>query len=839
MSRRDASLVVLAVTLLTGATRSQAQSAAVFDLVAQVVTLTRELTGQTISADQLERVEGVIDRLPIACGPQLTKALEGLCERLPRQPDKAVAGRFGPVYDRLAGQPSIGLEAGARLLCIVGNHDLDDNRFDEALVRFAQASSQPRLAFYAFSRAFRCEAERQNYRAARKHLAAARGAARGTAQEKLRIAQMEALDAMFVGRFDAAGLAIARTRELADTMQADGAKLEAYDVHQLLLLEMDYAMFHQNLDRAVAKADELMRVSGNKPLTHDRAELVKHAARVRLGGQPELTRLREMFTPASGAHRDAIGALLIDHAMVSGADDLAASVAAELLAGHDLRELSAAALVAVGRVELQASTMPLPGSDRRREWADALHAKWERFLAEWRALEPEDEGVAFLQMSVRRNVLSLAIRLSHSIGVGQAAAHAATLYLEADALGSTARRLGVGPVNLETAIRELVPAGGGLLVYVPAPVGSIALWFTSSESHVELLPPEGLLRQRVFKLQQLAFAKERAASVDEVFAAAQSVATGLLTPELRRRLATSETLVVAGRELVHGLPIQLLPHDGPARWLGLAKPIVYLPSITVAQHLQRRPSTTASRIDARVIAATQLGEADRKRWHREPIDVAAAELAAAVAAVDPGCTEIVAPASAADLTDPRSGCELLAVFAHGIYDGQLACPAGVLLGPDPTSGTGAVFASSIKAPQLPRCLFLGVCGAARSALRLGEDGGTRLTGTFCLAGCDLVVSSDSDLRLDEAIDMLGGFTAALSAGESPAVALWQARCQVAAVTPHPGAWGGLQMEGLPTATIRLTPAIDRRAVWPWLGGSVLLCYLVWVCRRRWVAAPLR
>jgi hypothetical protein len=243
-------------------------------------------------------------------------------------------------------------------------------------------------------------------------------------------------------------------------------------------------------------------------------------------------------------------------------------------------------------------------------------------------------------------------------------------------------------------------------------------------------------------------------------------------------------------------------------------------------------------LDARVIAATELCDADRQKWHRESLAVNASDLAAAVAAVDAARTEVIAPASADELTHPRVSSELLAVFAHGIHDGQLACAAGLLLGPDRSGGSGAVFAPAIASAPQPRCLFLGVCSASSGPLRLGEDGGTRLPGAFLAAGCDLVVSSDSDLRLDEALAMLRGFTSALAAGESPAVALWQARRKVAAVTPHPGAWGGVQLDGLPSARVRLAPAGDAIR-WPWLAGIVLLAVGAWLSRRRRVGARAR
>ena len=52
-------------------------------------------------------------------------------------------------------------------------------------------------------------------------------------------------------------------------------------------------------------------------------------------------------------------------------------------------------------------------------------------------------------------------------------------------------------------------------------------------------------------------------------------------------------MLIAGHELLHGLPVELLPIDEPEQWLGLRHAIAYEPSITLAlRMLRREPRST-------------------------------------------------------------------------------------------------------------------------------------------------------------------------------------------------------------------------------------------------------
>lgn len=833
-------LAALAVVVATFATtpRLRAQSVATpnAELLAEIEALHGALPKVRLAAADLQRLQALAGQLPLQRAPELQPALDSLLASLARRlPAPGAVEPFVAAYERLARHPGVGSWEAGSLWCQLGEQEVRVGNLDGAVGRFLQAvQTEPRLQFHVAQRLCRCEGGRQNYRAARIQLERARASSSGDLLDRMRIAQLEAFLRMREGLFESAGRALELSRRLAAELVAADQPLTPYDERQQLLLEMDYALFQQNHGRVIAKADALVADPDVTPMVRERAEVAKETARVLLGGEPDLALLQRLLADVVPANRDVVGALLVEQALHQGDLGLATHVAAELWRDRPLAGLSPEALVALGSLELQPATLPDPTGERWREWQQALQATWQRFLVEWRELAPDAEGIAFLQMAVRRNVLGLVVRLHMAAGGEAAAREAARLYLEVDALGSQARRLGIGTATIEDVRRDLLPADGALLVCVPSPIASFALWVTATELHVELLPPEGALRQRVLALRQLAFAPERSAPVASIRALADQLAGDLLPPPLRQRLGRAGTLVVAGRDLLHGLPIELVPSG--SGWLGLERAIVYLPSVAIGRHLVRRPAAAPAGLDARVLAATELGAADRARWHLAPVEASATELAAAVAAIAPHRTEVVPAAGIDALRHPRIRCALLAVFAHGIFDGELACPAGLLLGPDRTGGSGALFEPGLPSAGLPQLLFLGVCGAARGPLRLGEDGGNRLAAAFLVAGCDLVISGDVDVRLDEALVLCGEFTAHLTQEQDPAAALLSARRRLAAVTPHPGAWAALRLEGAPTARVVLLRSGGNWWGW-WVGGGLLAVVLVGL--RRWRRTPTR
>ncbi|MEO6597307.1 MAG: CHAT domain-containing protein, partial [Planctomycetota bacterium] len=475
--------------------------------------------------------------------------------------------------------------------------------------------------------------------------------------------------------------------------------------------------------------------------------------------------------------------------------------------------------IALGRYELREGSMPRPGSDEWKEWEAVLDRAWQGLLAEWRALDPDTEGLAFLQMNSRRDILSLWMRVRLAAGDADAETDCIARYLEVEALGSTARRLGQPAVTLAEVVRDLAPPNGAIVVFLPAATGSHALWLTNSSVRVFRLPAEGPLRQRVFDLRRIAFSQDDVVDEADLRRKAQLIASTLLQEDLRALLARVQTLLVAGHELLHGLPVELLPIDEPEHWLGLRHAVAYEPSITLAMHMLHREPRTAE-AKAVMLAATQVGSQDAERWQHGPIDVSHSSLRAALAAVREDQVDIRRDATPADLRPRLGPPDLLAIVAHGIFDGSLPCPGGLLLGPDTQRGTGAVFAADLASVPLPRIAFLGVCGATRGSLRLGEDGGHRFPGVLLAGGSDTVVASDGDVRLDEVLAMLQHFTNGLMAGDDAAQALLQARQEMAKTHRHPRAWAGLHLEGLPGTRVHWRRA-QPATVWPW-GVGVLL-----------------
>jgi len=332
----------------------------------------------------------------------------------------------------------------------------------------------------------------------------------------------------------------------------------------------------------------------------------------------------------------------------------------------------------------------------------------------------------------------------------------------------------------------------------------------------------------VFALRSAMASADDGASVASCRELAEQLARQLLPPVLRELLRDKHDLLIAGYELLHTLPLEWLPIAEEPRWLGLRHAITYLPSVTLAAHLVRRvPQPTDERVV--VLEGTRVAASDQQRWGKEPVRVEAADLRTALAAVADDGVTVRVDATPADLA-PVPRPTLAVVLAHGVYDGTLACPAGILLAPSEPDAGGAVFTRELPAQGAPRVVFLGVCGASRSPLRLGEDGGHRLTSAFLLAGSDAVVATDFDVRLDEVLRLLEPFAAALAEGQGVADALLQARRATAAAGAAPRVWGSMRLEGLPMVTVPLRPAPHTsRLVWSIaiaLGAAMLFVALL-------------
>jgi len=148
----------------------------------------------------------------------------------------------------------------------------------------------------------------------------------------------------------------------------------------------------------------------------------------------------------------------------------------------------------------------------------------------------------------------------------------------------------------------------------------------------------------------------------------------------------------------------------------------------------------------------------------------------------------------------------MALFAHGIYDANADAKNGFLLSASSTE-SGAIFAGSCASLRFAPFTSLAVCGAARTSLRRGDDGGGDLVDAAMRAGATAVLCSEFDLRVDDALALTRVTFVSLARGKDAAHALLDARmAHAGSGDGHPSRWASMRLDGIGTLTIPLKPA---------------------------------
>ncbi|MBL8731468.1 MAG: CHAT domain-containing protein [Planctomycetes bacterium] len=480
------------------------------------------------------------------------------------------------------------------------------------------------------------------------------------------------------------------------------------------------------------------------------------------------------------------------------------------------------------------------------ELRDVLAARFRFAIEQWRALPELSAGVAFLQLSVRRDLLAVLCLAEVRIGEGavdRCLQHA----LVADACGSMARRHDLPVAEVETVRRVGVPPGGRLLWFVPAPSGSVALVVGTDGGTVVPLPPDLALRDRVRALRALVV-DERQAGADwrqSIAAATAPLAEWLLPPQLWREIGSVRRWTVLGRELLTGLPFEFLPFSASGdRLIGHAVAIDYVPSATLMAAAAQRPPNSAT-AGLAVVAAGELDVDGKRDAACEPLVIGEGELAAVAANVAPSHVIARDRTTSSDLLELAGRHRMVIVFAHGHHRRGPAPAAGATLAADRPIGItlrDGFFGANRLAEQTiaAELVVLAACGTARAGVDRGED--AQLFGTAWLAaGARGVLATDGDLELVATQRLLQVFVRGCASGLEAAEALRQARVELAAdpAFAHPSLHCLLRLDRTIAGVITL-PAQPAARGWSWsvsvvAGVLIVLGSCNLVRRRRPVA----
>ena len=595
-----------------------------------------------------------------------------------------------------------------------------------------------------------------------------------------------------VGMLDAASTALERARELL--LQDDRVTVDQRA--QFEATGMDLMLAAGRYGEALELAGQLSGTEGIAVSTRHRARLGAALAGVRRGddaaAQAELATIAKSTDPFGQA---AVGELVLVHLRAGRrqeAHDLAVRWTTKPLSR--LRDYELVPLTWCALADVEAGKPPLvPLGDLHGALTDTY--RW--LLAQWRAVPPETSGVPFLHLAGRRDLLSALCAVTLRSNGATAVTACLDHLLGAEALGSTARSLGIAVRPFRQLRPAVVPAGGRLLAYLPAPTRSWLFVVDGAAERAIPLASDATLRATVGRLRAVVHTPPVDGWRDELRAASTAGAAWSLPDAASEAIGDTPKLAIVGRELLRGLPFEVLPWHGEA--LGTAKAVYYLPSMTLAAAASGKPVASRATV---VLAATAIDAADGKRFGVADLPVKAKAFSAIAG---PGAeATVLAPASCEDLlTGVGSTAAVAIVFAHGIVDASRTVPFGFLLGKG-TAASGGIFAPHVTAAA--DIVLLAVCGLGAGGFRSGEDGGHRLSGAFLRAGASTVVSADADLPFDATRFWAEQFTAALRDGADVAEAARRARKATGARPEwaHPWHHAQLHVDGRGDTALPLT-----------------------------------
>jgi len=398
---------------------------------------------------------------------------------------------------------------------------------------------------------------------------------------------------------------------------------------------------------------------------------------------------------------------------------------------------------------------------------DRLGAALERLREVWRERPHRKGGHGYLRYDRDRLVVEELLRLEHELSGPEAAL---------DVLVEVQRAVLPEPLEppsgtwLEEIRRELVPAGGGLLVYFPG-VEALHLFAIDADS-----PPERRERASETELHDaygrfdraVATPPERAGShrARDLEEDGRWLAEELLPAEIRERLERWGSVTLLATGSTWDLPFRALPlGDRP---LGAEKAVSFLPSLALGLAFARRGRPAFDgEIHAAVIGAPPSPEG------YPPLAVSDRQWRRLLRAYGSGGSILRTgeEATAAALLDlPLSRVPVVQLLAHGVRDPGRDRRWGMVL------HAGELWSSDLEAlPEAPRGLvILSSCGSGTGPQRVGEELEANMGGVFLWSGAQAVMLSRADATLEATLAHTAVMHDALAAGESPAEALRRA-----------------------------------------------------------------
>ena len=413
-----------------------------------------------------------------------------------------------------------------------------------------------------------------------------------------------------------------------------------------------------------------------------------------------------------------------------------------------------------------------------------MRVAFDAFLGAWANTPLRPGGVGFLHSGDRRLVLEILARTTLAVeGQERGLPAVVELLLDAQCMGTLARRLRVEEATLAGVRSELVGRGELILLYLPSMDSSLLFVIDGEGLELHELPPRDSLR-RAASEHFFALARTTRASSDDSVIEAQArgleLVAQLLPAQVQARLAQAARVTVVGAELLGGVHFEALPLAGGAL-LGEAVALDHLPSLPVGLLLARRPLWPAQR-DLLLASALEPDPEARVRWpalESLPWDARREELLTRGLGERRVTLLREATREGLERAGPRDFA-VVHLLAHGVSDPARERGAGLLLASEGVpEDSGVLWCTDVEQLKWNGLTILSVCGAAAGPERRGDDKLADLGGAFLSAGASAVVLSSERVAYESTLELMGAFHRRLAAGERCAEALRAARASLA------------------------------------------------------------
>ncbi|MEQ8765708.1 MAG: CHAT domain-containing protein [Planctomycetota bacterium] len=485
---------------------------------------------------------------------------------------------------------------------------------------------------------------------------------------------------------------------------------------------------------------------------------------------------------------------------------------------------------------------------RQERWS-ALLRESEALLELWRAKEPRPGGIGFLATLRARELFDEIILTALELeGRERGSRTGADWLLETQPLGSLARRMKAPEVDVAKIQRELIRSGEGVLLFLPSRHRSWAIAIDTDHVECFELAPEhrieSLRGRLVSEIVTSPFGLsesdrlEREQSIDRL---SRELSDLLFPSALSECVLGWDAVTIAAPDLLRYLPFECLPVgvEGP---LGLARPIGYYPSLSIALILEQRAGRRSAKAerDMLFVISPELPQDESPESRLASLDMTSAQREALLRPWHPADGDVLSGAAAsltawkAALSSSTTGAHLI---VHGIRDAERERSAGLLLSAASTEQDGRVWSEDIEAfDSVPPLVLLTACGTGRGPERCGDGAVSHLGGAFFLRGAEAIALPFADLAYEPTLALSATLHERLRAGDSLAEALHRSRIERAGSNPDPFYWALLHATGRVHRRYYEPVVVEAESGSRWLlwtlAGGAMVGVALWIYRRR-------